>query len=177
MQAKLTGGEASIRLAALKAQEEQYRILTEASRIQALGNANVNVMQNQLNAGIDPLALQKIEAIKILAENPSEGMLVDNRPQIVNQLLPQPPVQMPPTGPVIVTGNPFVPSMPQQQTGSLPAPVNAAPASGGSGEAMTREKIEEMIDKLDERFANGEISEPVYLNLQAKWQKRLDNLP
>lgn len=177
MDARLAGGEASIRLAALKAQEEQYRILTEASRIQALGNANVNVMQNQLNAGINPLELEKIKAIEILAANPGEGMLVDNRPQIVNQLLPQP--QVPPVGPVIVTGNPFGVAMPQQQlnqAAALPAPVNATPATTGSGEAMTREKIEEMLDKLDERFANGEISEQVYLTLQAKWQNRLERL-
>ncbi len=177
MQARLAGGRASIELAALKAQEEQYRILTEASRIQALGNANVNVMQNQLNAGINPLELEKIKAIEILAANPGEGMLVDNRPQIVNQLLPQP--QVPPVGPVIVTGNPFGAAMPQQQlnqAGALPAPVNATPAASGSGETMTREKIEEMLDKLDERFANGEISEQVYLNLQAKWQNRLERL-
>jgi uncharacterized membrane protein len=38
---------------------------------------------------------------------------------------------------------------------------------------MTREKIEEMLDKLDERFANGEISEQTYLMLRDKWQKRL----
>jgi len=41
---------------------------------------------------------------------------------------------------------------------------------------MTREKIEEMLDKLDERFANGEISEQVYLTMQSKWQKRLEQL-
>ncbi|HLJ35503.1 MAG TPA: SPFH domain-containing protein [Ktedonobacteraceae bacterium] len=177
MQARLTGGEASVRLAALKAQEEQYRILTEANKVRALGNANVEVMQNQLNAGINPLELEKIKAIEILAANPGEGMLVDNRPQIVNQLLPQPP--MPPIGPVIVAGNPFVQPMPQQQLnqqGALPSPVNMTPAGGGSGEAMTREKIEEMLDKLDERFANGEISEQVYLTLQAKWQNRLEKL-
>lgn len=177
-QALLTGGEANVRLAMLKAQEEQYRILTEASRVRALGNVNVEIMQNQLNAGIDPLELQKIEAIKLLAENPSEGTLVDSRPQIISQLFPPPPVQ--PSGPVIVAGNPFIPSMPQQQlyqASSLPAPVHAVPAtSSGSGEAMTREKIEEMLDKLDERFANGEISEQVYLTLQAKWNNRLEKL-
>ena len=175
-QAQLAGGQADIQLAMLKAQEEQYRILTEASRLRAIGNVNVEIMQNQLGAGIDPLELQKIEAIKELAKHPSEGTLIDNRPQIVSQLLPQPPVS--PAVPVIVAGNPFIPSMPQQQlnqASSLPVPVNATPA-GGSGEAMTREKIEEMLDKLDERFANGEISEQVYLTLQAKWQNRLEKL-
>jgi regulator of protease activity HflC (stomatin/prohibitin superfamily) len=176
-QEQLVGGEADIRIAMLKAQEEQYRILTEANRVRALGNANVEVMQNQLNAGIDPLTLQKIEAIKLLAENPSEGTLVDNRPQIVSQLLPQPPMLQ--TGPVIVTGNPFIPTVPQQQLnqqGALPAPVNATLSATGSSEVMTREKIEEMLDKLDARFANGEISEQVYLTLQAKWNNRLEKL-
>ena len=176
-QAQIKGAEADITLAMLEAQKEQYRILTEASRLRAIGNVNVEIMQNQLGAGIDPLELQKIEAIKELAKHPSEGTLIDNRPQIVSQLLPQPPVS--PAVPVIVAGNPFIPSMPQQQlnqASSLPAPVNATPAGGGSGEAMTREKIEEMLDKLDERFANSEISEQVYLTLQAKWQNRLEKL-
>jgi regulator of protease activity HflC (stomatin/prohibitin superfamily) len=177
-QAQIKGAEADITLAMLEAQKEQYRILTEASRERAIGNVRVEIMQNQLNAGIDPLELQKIEAIKLLAEHPAEGTLVDNRPQIVNQLLPQPPL-MPPAGPVIVTGNPFVPSVPQyNQASSLPAnaPAPVSSNAGGSGEAMTREKIEEMLDKLDERFANGEISEQVYLTLQAKWNNRLEKL-
>lgn len=42
---------------------------------------------------------------------------------------------------------------------------------------MTREKIEEMLDKLDERFANGEMSEQTYLKMREKWEKKLDALP
>ncbi len=180
-EAQVEGAKADITLAELEMQKAQYVALAEANRLRALGNVRVEVMQNQLNAGIDPLELERIEAIKLLAEDPSEGTLVDNRPQIVSQLLTQPQM-MPPTGPVIVTGSPFAPSMPQYiQPGSLPANASstasaASSGSGGSGEAMTREKIEEMLDKLDERFANGEISEQVYLTLQAKWQNRLEKL-
>lgn len=177
-EAQVEGAKADITLAELGAQKEQYRILAEVNRLRALGNVSVEIMQNQLGVGIDPLELQKIEAIKLLAEHPSEGTLVDDRPQIISQLLPQ--TQMQTSGPVIVTGNPFVSSMPQpqlNQASSLPAPANASStASSGAGEAMTREKIEEMLDKLDERFANGEISEQVYLTLQAKWNNRLEKL-
>lgn len=175
-EAQIEGAKANLTLAELEMQKAQYATLAEANRLRTLGNVRVEVMQNQLNAGIDPLELQKIEAIEILAEHPSEGTLVDNRPQIVNQLLPQPPM-MPPAGPVIVTGNPFVPSVPQySQASSSPANAPVSSNAGGSGEAMTREKIEEMLDKLDERFANGEISEQVYMTLQAKWNNRLEKL-
>ena len=177
-EAQIEGAKADNTLAELEMQKAQYATLAEANRLRALGNVRVEVMQNQLNAGIDPLELQKIEAIKLLAENPAEGTLVDNRPQIVSQLMPQQPM-IPPAGPVIVTGNPFVPSIPQyNQAGSSPvnAPSPVSSSAGSSGEAMTREKIEEMLDKLDERFANGEISEQVYLTLQAKWNNRLEKL-
>ncbi len=177
-EAQIEGEKANITLAELEMQKAHYATLAEANRLRALGNVRVEIMQNQLNSGIDPMELKKIEAIEILAEHPAEGTLIDNRPQIVNQLLPQPPM-MPQAGPVIVTGNPFVPSIPQyNQAGSVPvnAPAPVSSSAGGSGEAMTREKIEEMLDKLDERFANGEISEQVYMTLQAKWNKRLEKL-
>jgi pyridoxine/pyridoxamine 5'-phosphate oxidase len=41
----------------------------------------------------------------------------------------------------------------------------------------SRAKITEMLDELDKRFANGEISEQIYLAPQDKWQKRPSQLP
>lgn len=41
---------------------------------------------------------------------------------------------------------------------------------------QTRQEIEALLDKLDVRLANGEISEATYLQVTAKWQARLQNL-
>ena len=171
---QIKGAVADITLAQLEMLKAQYAALAEANHLRLIGAANAEIMQSQMGIGLDPLELQKIEAIKILAAHPSEGALTDNRPQIVSQL--QPPLPSLSSPPVIVTGVPL--ATPVQQlsvAGSLSA--GAPPAQSASAEPMTPEKIEEMLDKLDERFANGEISEQVYLTLQSKWQKRLEKLP
>lgn len=41
---------------------------------------------------------------------------------------------------------------------------------------QTRQEIQSLLDKLDVRLANGEISETTFLQLTAKWQARLQNL-
>lgn len=38
---------------------------------------------------------------------------------------------------------------------------------------QTRAEIQTLLDKLDVRLANGEISEAVYNQVTAKWKKRL----
>lgn len=164
--------EAEMELLKLKMQQS----LIQAESIRMIGNAQAQVMQSQIGIGLDPLELQRIEAMKILAEHPAEGSLIDNRPQIVSQLMPQQLIA-PPPAPVIVNGTPYAPPMQQQiaPTGGLPAPTSP-PAPAPANEPMSREKIQDMLDKLDERFANGEMSEQLYLNMQDKWQKRLDRL-
>ncbi len=171
-EAEIEGAQADIELTRLKVQQEQFVLLLEAERIRQLGSARADVMQSQRGIGLDPVELEKIEAVKIFAEHPAEGMLTDNRPQVINQLLQQPPTA-PPISPLTVSGTPFL--VPVQ----APNIVNASPSNPASatGETMDRAKIQDMLDKLDERFANGEISEQVYLTLQDKWQKRLENLP
>lgn len=165
--AQIAGATADITLAQLEMQKAQYAALAEANRLRLLGAANAEVLQSQMAVGLDPLELQRIEAMKLLAEHPSEGALVDVRPQIMAQLQPPMPLQAPP---VIVTG------VPVQQLPAASLPAGAPPAQSASAGPMTREKIEEMMDKLDERFANSEISEQVYLSLREKWQKRLETL-
>lgn len=41
---------------------------------------------------------------------------------------------------------------------------------------QTQPEIQALLDKLDVRLANGEISEATYLQVTAKWQARLQNL-
>jgi hypothetical protein len=55
-------------------------------------------------------------------------------------------------------------NQPQQAASSAPA----AP--------QTKEEIQAMIDSLDMKLANGEISEDTYNRLVAKWQERLKQL-
>jgi membrane protease subunit (stomatin/prohibitin family) len=55
----------------------------------------------------------------------------------------------------------------QQQAGSAPAAQQAP---------QTKEQIQAMIDSLDMKLANGEISEENYNRLVAKWQERLSQL-
>lgn len=63
----------------------------------------------------------------------------------------------------------------QQQPPVQPAPTQA-PASPGSGGAITREQVLQAIDNLDLRFSMGEISEENYTRLMQKWQERLKEL-
>jgi membrane protease subunit (stomatin/prohibitin family) len=54
----------------------------------------------------------------------------------------------------------------QQQAG--PAPAAATP--------QTKEQIQQMLDNLDLRFSNGQITEDTYKQLTAKWQARLKEM-
>jgi len=56
----------------------------------------------------------------------------------------------------------------QQQTPQQPAQEPATP--------QTPEQIQALLDNLDLRLANGEISEAAYERLYAKWQQRLDEM-
>lgn len=52
----------------------------------------------------------------------------------------------------------------------------AASAPAASSTPSTREEIQAMLDNLDMRFANGEISEEAYNRMVAKWSERLNAL-
>lgn len=60
--------------------------------------------------------------------------------------------------------------------------VNAGGGGGGGGGAapsntpQTPQQVQALLDNLDTRFANGEISEDTYKTLTAKWQKRLQDM-
>ncbi len=56
--------------------------------------------------------------------------------------------------------------------------VNAGGGGGGGAAAtpQTPQQVQAMLDNLDMRFANGEISEETYKTLTAKWQQRLKDM-
>ncbi len=59
----------------------------------------------------------------------------------------------------------------QQPQQPVQSPQAAAPTT-----PTTKAEIQTMLDNLDMRLANGEISESIYEKLTAKWQKRLDEM-
>jgi len=60
---------------------------------------------------------------------------------------------------------------PQQQTQQQTPTPTAAPAS-----PSTPAEIQVLLDNLDNRLANGEISESIYERLYQKWEKRLNEM-
>lgn len=60
-----------------------------------------------------------------------------------------------------------------------PTSSNVNQGGGGGGATaspQTPAQIQTMLDNLDMRFANGEISEETYKNMTAKWQERLKGM-
>ncbi|MFO7322775.1 MAG: SPFH domain-containing protein [Chloroflexota bacterium] len=62
-----------------------------------------------------------------------------------------------------------------QMQGGAQAAQTPQPAQTAQN-PQTREEIQALIDQLDAKLAAGELSEPVYLRLVEKWQKRLEEL-
>jgi membrane protease subunit (stomatin/prohibitin family) len=68
-------------------------------------------------------------------------------------------------------GQMMVSGMGQQQAQQQQSQSQEVPAS-----PKTREEVQMMLDSLDMRLANGEITEKAYERLVDKWQKRLDEM-
>ena len=168
MEGRLEGANAEVIIAQLEAPKGIYLAEAELSKLAVLQRM-----------GMDPLTLERAQALKILAANPGEST-VDHRAEImahIQDVLPE--ARSMPASPVVfadpaANSTPFIP--PSTLSWPLSRDTSTSGASQAS-EAMTREKIEEMLDKLDERFANGEISEQTYLTMSSKWQKKLAQLP
>ncbi|MBN1285351.1 MAG: SPFH domain-containing protein [Anaerolineae bacterium] len=100
--------------------------------------------------------LQAADAARDLASNPSgsggatEGAMGMMAMQMMMQQMQQKQQQQP--------------QQPQPQQPAVPA------------NPQTREEIQAVIDSLDMRLANGEISEAVYTRLVEKWEKKLQEL-
>ena len=54
--------------------------------------------------------------------------------------------------------------------------LQSTPSSATTPQEMSREQIQVMIDQLDVRLVNGEISEATYNRLVERWQERLQTL-
>ena len=56
------------------------------------------------------------------------------------------------------------------------APAEAAPAGGRSANRQTPAEVQALLDQLETRLANGEVSESTYNKLYAKWEQKLKDL-
>jgi membrane protease subunit (stomatin/prohibitin family) len=65
--------------------------------------------------------------------------------------------------------------MMQNQQGNK-APEAAPAASAAAPNPTTKAEVQALLDQLDMKLANGEISETVYAKLSAKWEARLKEL-
>lgn len=72
---------------------------------------------------------------------------------------------------------PFVPpnALDVSGSGPLSTPIQSSPTGNTGG--LTREKIQEMLDKLDERLIAGEITEQKHSELYDRLQKKLSEVP
>lgn len=52
----------------------------------------------------------------------------------------------------------------------------SASGAGASTAPQTKEQVQQLLDNLDMRFSNGQISEDTYKQLTAKWQARLKEM-
>lgn len=174
-EAQLEGARVDLSLAQLEAQKAFFLAQIDASKRLAMGRAEIELMQQQQAIGLDPLDVRRIEAAEIAAANPSQGSVYDSRAQIINQLVGQPAIQ--PINPII-TGSliPNASMLPPANTHNS-GPLSAASVQQTGGAGTSREKIQEMLDKLDERLINGEITEEKHSELYQRLQKRLNDLP
>lgn len=68
--------------------------------------------------------------------------------------------------------------MEMMNQGQQPAAPQAAPATPAAPSTPTsKAEVDALLDALEMRFINGEISEDAYNRLVAKWQERRDQLP
>jgi membrane protease subunit (stomatin/prohibitin family) len=69
-------------------------------------------------------------------------------------------------------------AMAQMMSQSMQQPNQQQPqqAGGQTATPKTAQDIQAMLDNLDARLINGEISEDLYNKLRAKWEERLDQL-
>lgn len=56
------------------------------------------------------------------------------------------------------------------------APAEAAPAAAAPANPQTPAEVQALLDQLDTRLANGELSESTYNKLYAKWEQKLKDM-
>lgn len=96
------------------------------------------------------------------------GMQADPNTQALQQQLQQQQMMM----------QQMMMQMMNQQGGGNAQQQQAAPAaSGGSPTPQTKADVQQILDDLDMKLMNGEISEAIYTRMYQKWEARMSELP
>ena len=164
----------------------QRRVLEaqgEAAAMLLTGDARTRVFQQLQSAGIDPMSLEAMDALKKLAENPSAGGVLGGDVARIGLIgsMAQAAIQANRT-----MGAPPIPEMEIPTLESLEASEDnephhglasgePSPDSGGAGsvDTPTVASLTRQLDKLTERLAEGEISEGIYLKLAGRLEERI----
>jgi membrane protease subunit (stomatin/prohibitin family) len=139
-------------------EEVQRKIDEGAAKMFAMNAETLAQRQRMQQYGVDYMQYQSGQALENAAKNPGgpgEGMGLGMGFGMGQAMANQMANSM---------------NRPQQQQGQPPADQPAADAP------MTRERVQQTLDNLDEQLAAGKISEETYNRLTAKWQKRLEEM-
>jgi membrane protease subunit (stomatin/prohibitin family) len=139
-------------------EEVQRKIDEGAATVFAMNAETLAQRQRMQQYGVDYMQYQSGQAMENAAKNPGgpgEGMGLGMGFGMGQAMANQMAGAM---------------NRPQQQQGQPPADQPAADAP------MTRERVQQTLDNLDEQLAAGKISEETYNRLTAKWQKRLEEM-
>lgn len=169
--------------------EMQRRVLEaqgEAAAMLLTGDARVKVFAQLQAAGIDPMSLEAMDALKKYAENPSVGGIIGGDPAKAgliasittaairaNQAAQE--AARDAAGPdlgelVSLETGPEA----AEAAGALEAPAAAEAPADSDG--VTLASLTSQLDKLTERLANGELSESLYMKLAGRLEQRIAEL-
>lgn len=187
-------GAAKLIAAQQQAQMRQIEAAAEAQARLAEGMSSVQLMEAMQARGIDPLKLKALEALETYAENPHQGAGVIGGDMAGAQLFSQvaaaalagPALDAASVGlaPMQQLPGPGVPGAvvsPDAAAAIPPTPAPEAPPtpapSGPSPEAAAKlAKVEEQIEKLDDKLLDGEISEDYHEKMMSRLEARRDKL-
>lgn len=172
-------GRASLIQATTAAQIKQLEAQAAAQAMLLQGTAQVQVMAQMQGQGIDPLRFKALEALEELAEHPAQGIIGNDgaRASLFGSV-----ALAAMTGPSSVVTPPQM-LAPLVAPPAPPAPVPAAPAMSNDVSATTAPTpavsgdsaadLQRQLDALDERLAEGKISEETYKKISARLEAKL----
>jgi regulator of protease activity HflC (stomatin/prohibitin superfamily) len=154
-------GNASLIEAQTRAQSMLIEAQAAAQAKLSIGAAEVHLLTQLQNAGLDPLRMKALEALNTLAANPGPGGSLTGdtaRAQIIGQVtaaaLAGAPM-LPPAAPALLSHSPATPTTP-------PTPNTDSP-----------DGLQRQIDQLTDRLARGELSEDLYNKLVSRLEARM----
>ncbi len=168
--------------------ELQKRVLEaqgDAAAMLLAGDARAKVFAQLRAAGIDPMSLEAMDALKKYAEAPSMGGIMGadtakagliasittaaiRANQAAHEAAQQAAAPPPPD---VVVDSLGIEA--HTSAGSLEVPPPAVESVAGEGNGASLASLTSQLDKLTERLANGEISEALYMKLSERLEQRI----